>query len=231
MFLRSCILLLAAATLAPAITIFSEDFNDVAALPGAGWVIKNNSAPVGSTSWFQGNAFPAHAGAANSYVGANFNAAGSGGTISLWLITPQVTIDNNSALSFFTRTADPTIAADRLQVRFSLAGTDVGSTENSVGDFFTLGIDINPSLDLVSYPRSWTQVVLSFAGLPGPTPVHIAFRYFVTDSGPNGNNGDYIGIDSLVIDNGVANSVPEPSTFLTMAAPLAFAFYLRRRRA
>jgi hypothetical protein len=231
MFVKSCFLLIAAATLAPAAVIFSEDFNNVAGLTGSGWTIRNNSSPVGSTSWFQGNAniFPAQAGAPSAYAAADVNSTGATGTISTWLITPQLTIDNNSVISFFTRTANPVSKADRMEFRFSLAGTDVGNTATSVGDFTTLGIAINPSLDLVSYPTNWTQVVLSIAGLPGPTNVFLGIRYTVTDAGTNGSNGNYIGIDSFELDNGLRTQVPEPSTFVMMAAPLALLFCLRRR--
>ena len=56
----------------------SEGFDTV--LP-AGWTAKNNSVPIGTTNWFQGNAtvFGSQSGAANSYIGANFNnTAGAG---------------------------------------------------------------------------------------------------------------------------------------------------------
>jgi hypothetical protein len=33
---------------------YMESFNDITTLPGAGWVLSNNSTPVGTTSWFQG---------------------------------------------------------------------------------------------------------------------------------------------------------------------------------
>jgi hypothetical protein len=231
MFLRSCVLLAAAATLAPAAIIFSEDFNNVAGLTGAGWVIRNNSSPAGSTSWIQGdgNTFPAFAGAPNAYAAADVNSTGATGTISTWLITPQVTIDNNSVLSFRTRTVNPATNADRMEVRFSLSGTDVGGTATSVGDFIVLGFTINPALSLVDYPTDWTEVLMSFAGLPGPTNVHVGFRYFVTDAGTSAKNGDYIGIDSFQLDDGVSNPVPEPSTFVMMAAPLALFCCFRRR--
>jgi hypothetical protein len=50
-----------------------EDFDDVAALAGAGWIQTNNSSPPGETDWFQGNAgiFPAQAGPDDSYIAAN----------------------------------------------------------------------------------------------------------------------------------------------------------------
>ncbi|MGY6555984.1 MAG: S8 family serine peptidase, partial [Wenzhouxiangella sp.] len=46
---------------------FSEGFDDITLLPGLGWALINNSAPLGGTGWFQGNpaVFPAHEGATN----------------------------------------------------------------------------------------------------------------------------------------------------------------------
>ena len=64
-----------------------------------------------------------------------------------------------------------------------------------VGDFTTLLASVNPTLADDGYPRTWTQYTVPVAGL-GPTNVSgcIAFRYFITDTG---NNGETIGIDSV----------------------------------
>ncbi|MGH9379293.1 MAG: choice-of-anchor D domain-containing protein, partial [Thermoanaerobaculia bacterium] len=45
-----------------AIGDFTEGFDDITMLPGAGWALINNSEPVGPSSWFQGNGtvFPSH---------------------------------------------------------------------------------------------------------------------------------------------------------------------------
>ena len=67
---------------------FTENFDDVTLLAGNGWVMTNASVPVGSTNWFQGTnvgaggPFDSFNGAANSYIGANYNNTGSTGTIS-----------------------------------------------------------------------------------------------------------------------------------------------------
>src|SRR5262245_39083807 len=82
--------LLVAASDASATTVLFGNFDNVASLVPNGWAIVNNSAPAGTTDWFQGNpgVFNAQSGAANSYVAANFEAAGFGGNISDWLISP-----------------------------------------------------------------------------------------------------------------------------------------------
>jgi hypothetical protein len=182
---------------------FTEGFDTVVPLP-AGWVATNNSNPVGTTTWFQGNdtVFPSQGGATTSYIGANFNATTGAGNISVWLLTPQKTFANGDTLTFYTRKATPapTDFPDRLQVRLSTAGasTDVGATDASVGVFTTLLQDINPTLVAGGYPVTWTQFTITLSGLPAGTNTgRFAFRYFVTNGGPAGANSDYIGIDTF----------------------------------
>ncbi|MCE1202560.1 MAG: choice-of-anchor J domain-containing protein, partial [Bacteroidia bacterium] len=52
----------------------TQGFEDITLLPGLGWALTNNSSPLGTTGWFQGNptVFPAHAGPETSYIGANY---------------------------------------------------------------------------------------------------------------------------------------------------------------
>ena len=178
----------------------STNFDDITTLPGAGWVFTNNSLSVGSTGWFQGNTavFPAQAGAASSYLGANFNAATFGGNISLWALTPNLTnLQNGEVLTFYTRTETGAPAPDRLEVRLSLNGasTDVGADDTTFGDFTALLQAVNPTLASPGYPTGWTLYTVTLSGLPaGPNSGRIGFRYFVTDTSAN---GDYIGIDTL----------------------------------
>ena len=76
--------LLAAGSVANAVPILSENFDDISTLAASGWLFVNNSTPGGSTSWFQGNdgVFASQAGAADSYIAANYLNAGAGGNIS-----------------------------------------------------------------------------------------------------------------------------------------------------
>ena len=184
------------------------NFDNVAALPGAGWVFTNNSVPVGSTTWFQGNTavFTSQAGAPDSYMAANFNAAAFGGNISLWALTPTLTnLQNGVTISFYTRTETAAPAPDRLELRLSLNGssTDVGAGDTSVGDFTTLLLAVNPSLAGSGYPATWTQYSATLSGLPpGISSGRFGLRYFVTDTA---TNGDYIGIDSLIVSDGPAD--------------------------
>src|SRR5215207_6245319 len=61
-----------------------ENFDNITTLPASGWAMRNNSNPVGTTGWFQGNpaVFPSQAGASNSYIAANFNNTTGTNTIS-----------------------------------------------------------------------------------------------------------------------------------------------------
>ena len=210
---------------------FSENFDDVSALAGQGWTFANKSAPLGITNWFQGNpeVFPAHSGAPNSYIAANFNNILTSGVISNWAILPTMTLNDGDTVSFYSRV--PVGVAgfpDRLEVRLSQNGSssDTGADATTVGDFSTLLLSINPDLTN-EYPTDWTKFTVSLAGLGGPITGRIAFRYFVTDAGPLGSNGNYIGIDTLTVETQV---IPLPTAGLMGSVGL-LALASRRRRA
>ena len=180
---------------------FSEGFDDITVLPGQGWFFQNNSSPLGLTNWFQGNSavFPAHAGAPTAYIAANFNNTAGVGTISNWMLTPVLNLANGDTISFWTRTPAGSIWPDRLELRLSTAGasTNVGSGPLDVGDFTTLLLSVNPTLAVGGYPEAWTQFSATLSGIPAGATGRIAWRYFVTDGGPSGNNSNYIGIDTV----------------------------------
>lgn len=180
----------------------SQDFDDITTLFGSGWVQTNNSQPgPGITNWFQGStaAFSAQSGVPNSYVAANYDNGTGTSTLSNWLLTPPLTLENGATMSFWTRTIDTPAYADRLQVRMSTNGAsaEVGTTATSVGDFQMLLLDINSSYTLTGYPNVWTQFTVTVSEVPSPTTGRLAFRYFVENGGPLGTNSDYIGLDTL----------------------------------
>ena len=193
----------------------------------ADWVVKNNSTAGGTRSWHSnGGSSPFTAQSGTGYAAVDVNSTAGQNTISNWLLTPQITFNAGDQISFWTRTASPVDFPDRLQVHLSTSGasTDVGTTENSLGVFTTQLLDINPNLLASgpnSYPTSWTQFTIN---IPTSGSGRVGFRYFVTNGGPSGTNGNFIGIDTLNIV-----AVPEPAT-VGLLGIIAAGLVLRRRR-
>ncbi|MGZ9263974.1 MAG: choice-of-anchor J domain-containing protein, partial [Candidatus Deferrimicrobiaceae bacterium] len=81
LLIRSLVLLLMVAGTAHSATLLAENFDSISTLPGGGWVQTNNSAPSGTTGWFQGTTgvFPGQGGAADDYIAANYLNADLGG--------------------------------------------------------------------------------------------------------------------------------------------------------
>ena len=228
MIKKTCIAvaMLAAGSAAQAGVVLTEGFDDITTLAAAGWSFVNNSNPLGTTGFFQGNpgVFGAQSGAADSYIAANFNNADFGGTISNWLISPTMSLFDGETLSFFTRT-DLASFADRLEVRLSLNGDslDVGNTADSVGDFTTLLTSINAGLDPLGYPSDWTMINSTLSGITSSAGVmgRFAFRYTVPDTSVNGN---YIGLDTLTL------TVPEPTSIALFGLALTALGLIVRQR-
>jgi len=57
---------------------------------------------------------------------------------------------------------------------------------------------VNPTLAVGGYPEVWTQIQGTLSGVAVPSTGCFAFRYFVTDGGPDGSNSNYIGVDTFV---------------------------------
>jgi hypothetical protein len=181
------------------VLLIDEGFEDVTSLPG--WFMQNNSSPVGTTEWFQGNTgvFPAYDGPTDAYIAANFNNGSGTSTISNWLLTPEVDLKNGDVFSFWTRCPAGSIFPDRLELRLSLNGnaTNVGSLPTDVGDFTTLLLSVNPTLAQGGYPETWAQYQVVLSGIPANSTGRFALRYYVASGGPSGGNSDYIGIDRV----------------------------------
>lgn len=226
----------------------TEGFDDITAMPD--WFMQNNSEPVGTTDWFQGNStvFPAQGGAATSYIGTNYNNT-SGSLISNWLLTPELPLDNCGTMSFYTRTTTGSNYPDRLEVRYSLAGasTDVGTGYTGLGDFTNLIIEINPALTTGGYPETWAEFTYDFSTVSPAATGRIAFHYWVDNAGPTGANSNYIGIDTFNYIDGPgcggtgggggtgAAAIPVPALsstgiVLMMLALIAISVVLIRRR-
>lgn len=187
-------------------TVFSEDFDVFANLATQGWTQTNQSSPLGLSTWAQGGgtAFEGGGfnGGATSFALVNYNSTMLAGTISNWLITPVISVQNGDVITFYTRQGG-TVAqfADRLEVRMSTNGATSANPVGAdfVGDYTTLIASVNPDLTPAGYPLTWTPYTYTVTGLSGATDVKIGFRYYVTDGGPNGNNSNIIAIDALSI--------------------------------
>ncbi len=201
---------------------FTEEFEDSTTVANAGWAIDNNSSPLGSTSWFQGNNSVFSAYSLNGYYAANYNNASSSGTISTWLMSPTRWFQNGDSILFYTRTTDSALIPtypDRLQVRFSQNGTstNAGVNPTDLGDFTMQLLEINPTYDTVGYPTGypchWRKYSIILSGLPvSGVSGRFAFRYFVENGGPSGVNSDYIGIDSCAYFS-ITNGIEDPNAF------------------
>jgi hypothetical protein len=207
--------LLAASSSSQAGTLLTEGFESVDTLSSGGWVLTNNSAPKGSTDWFQGSSavvLPAQAGSPDSFAASNFNAALPGGTIENWLITPVFSTAAAGSVIFWVQGADDGNAfTDHIAYGFS-------SGSSTTTDFTMSG----PNAVLQGV---WTQITVSFnSNGPGST-ARFAIEYL-----GDADSSDYIGIDTLSVTTGVS-AVPEPSTWAMMIlgfAGLGFMAYRRR---
>jgi hypothetical protein len=229
-------------------TNYTQGFDDV---PGifttGGWMFDNlSNPPPASTSptgfWAQGipSQFGdnAQAGPANSFITATFEAGlTTGSAVSDWLLTPVLTFENGSKISFFTEEGPLSTAfPNRLQVRLSLNGGStnvgtqppgIGAVQPSFGDFTRLLLDINPTYQVPptagSYPTKWAQEIFTISGLSKPTTGRIGFLYVLTN---NAIQGSQIGIDSFAL-----TTVPEPpqAALLGIGGVALVVFRLRKR--
>ncbi len=197
---------------------WTEEFDTLQNAMDRGRVVINNSRPLGASSWMQGQfgadkkGFTGYPAASASYSGTDFavatyNATGTEGTISAWLISPPTLMKNGDQIKFFTRTlVNPANFPDRMQVRLNpnSSSTNVGSLEQldldaaeQVGDFTTLLLDINPTQNATAFPGTWTQYTITLSGLPAPVVRRFAFRYYVHEGGTAAVNGEGVAVDKV----------------------------------
>lgn len=180
-----------------------EGFENVDSLFTVGWVRINNSDPGGAYgAWQQDNGnFIAQSGSPNSSIICDYTSVNGNGTISNWLLTPEILFTAGDTLFFWTRSYANIFYPDRLEIRLSTTGnsTEVGSDKLSTGVFNTLIYSINPDLDTATntYPMGWKRYALPIPSSANGLSGRIAFRYFITNGGVSGINGSTIGIDNL----------------------------------
>ena len=207
--LVAAVVTVAAASAHADIVLLSEGFDNVAALTG--WAQVNQSSPLGSTGWFQGDStqFGSQSGSAESYIAANFNNAAIGGTISDWLITPTFSTANAGTVSFWARAVvdDPFCpsCSDHIAYGFSNSSSAAPSS-------FVVGSTVTVS-------GAWTKYSVNFAAQGMGSVARFGINYKgVADT------SNYLGIDTLSV-----TAVPEPTTYALMGAGL-FGLVLARRR-
>ncbi|HEY0607336.1 MAG TPA: choice-of-anchor J domain-containing protein, partial [Herpetosiphonaceae bacterium] len=195
---------------------FAEGFDNTGAtgsptsgpanLISAGWIFRNQSQPLGSSSWYGSGstqAFGPHSG--TGFLAADYTSTSwvSGSAISNWAILPVVPGQTaGDVMRFVVQASVYTFRQDRIQVRYSpTGGTSTGSSAGDVGDFTTLLLDINP----VPSGADW---VAQNVTLPGAG--RIAFRYYLPQTGSGTQTGGFFGIDTLVVGTPPAGSLPIP---------------------
>ncbi|WP_426103941.1 choice-of-anchor J domain-containing protein [Massilia sp. TSP1-1-2] len=192
---------------ANASVLVSQDFNNVAALTSAGWVLNNASPNVGvAADWFQGvpSLMHAQAGATHQYIAAGYNNA-SQGAINNWLISPTFSVVSSGSISFWAK-AD---AADGFSDQLAFGMSNGSSALNA----FTL----NPVFTVPT--GEWTRYVLNFAGM-GSGVARFGIQYSGSYEASN-----FVGVDSLLI-----TTVPEPATMFMFGAGLLGLMAARRRQ-
>src|SRR5262245_38989162 len=116
--MKKCCIIASAAALAGMAGLaqaqLNQSFDDITTLPANGWFAQNNSVP-GLTNWFQGNTAVFGPQASLGYLGTNYNNTSNTNTISNWMCTPQLVLENGKQLTFWTRTVDAPFYPDRLQ--------------------------------------------------------------------------------------------------------------------
>lgn len=175
-----------------AATILSEGFNDISTLAGAGWLLINDSTPIGGIpqGWFQGNngIFDAHSGSPESYIAANFNSTDAGGTLAVWLVTPTFSTASAGSVTFWAQSAVDGYT-DYISYGF---GPSSGNTAA-----FTMSA---PTI----VAGGWNQYTVNFSAGGAGSTARFAIEYL----GPEPTS-NYIGIDTLSIQTDVSE-VPGP---------------------
>ncbi|HHL32088.1 MAG TPA: hypothetical protein ENJ41_05830 [Oceanospirillales bacterium] len=193
-----------------------QTFNNIDTLSSGptGWILTNQSTPVGVTSWSQGNPeiLVAQSGFARSYISANFNStggeSGNPGIICNYLIMPD--LGNLASVSFQTRSRiaanNFNVFPDRLYMVYSpTGGTNTGNCTDGFGDFTETLLVVNPDLSKEAFPAgypldNWRLFESEING-----DGRVAFVYYVDQAGFFGVNSNFIGIDSVKWVNATPN--------------------------
>jgi hypothetical protein len=211
---------------------FNEEFDTASAVLSRGWQFVNHSDSIGSGVWQNGGSvlplFNAYSnfGSYVGFIGTDYTCtAGPANTISNWLISPRIFMQNGDRIIFYTRSqavqgytsTDTTDFGNTLVLWLNTVndGTNVGPGPNDNGDFAQLLFCLNPhvyewhnapgtyNFNYVSAaqiaeacPTQWTRYEVTVSNLPKAAYRRFAFQYFVPGAGYAGR-GTGIGIDKM----------------------------------
>ncbi|WP_229423091.1 choice-of-anchor J family PEP-CTERM protein [Telluria aromaticivorans] len=198
--------------LAQAAVLLQEDFNDVSALPGQGWVLDNQSMPPGlAPGWVQGNpqVFTAQSGPDDSYITSDFNVAAEGGLVDNRLFTPVFSLVNGATATFYLRSANSGATFADIVI--------YGYTEGSTDPLeFIAEMVATP-------PNEWTMYTITIGAQAGNGRLGFVHRQPQLTA-------DYVGLDTLLIESNPPSQVPEPASLMIFGLGLAGLSLARRRR-
>jgi len=199
---------------AQAAVLLVEDFDDVAALPGQGWIFDNQSQPPGvSPGWTQGNpaVFEAQQGAPDSYIASSFESAAPGGVLDDRLFTPLFSLENGAIATFYLRGAADPGFSDIVVYGYTNGAPDPGAFIKSM---------------TVTAPQDgWRMFTLSIDPMAG-----MSARLGFVHTGPEATS-NYVGLDTLRINTlREPAGVPEPASLLIFGLGMAGLAAARRRR-